>query len=52
MKLVMGSNTITVCTSFLIFVLMTSIIAFPASQNNGFLATASAKARLFDGGQR
>jgi len=36
----MGSNTITVCSSFLIFVLLTSVFAFPASQNNGFLAYA------------
>jgi len=36
----MGSNTITICSSFLIFVLLTSVFAFSASQNNGFLAFA------------
>jgi len=36
----MSSKTITVCSSFLIFVLLTSVFSFPASQNNGFFAFA------------
>jgi len=35
-----GSFTITVCSSFLIFVLLTSVVAFSASQNNAFLPFA------------
>ena len=41
MKLVMGTNTIIICSSFLIFVFVASIFAFSASQNNGFLAYAT-----------
>jgi len=36
----MGSKTISVCSSFLIFVFVASIFAFSANQNNGFLAYA------------